>query len=186
MYFDADDLQDTKIDINGAEKQPYFTSYGWSIRELGFFPPGEKVSVKIYAGQDTISITGYEFCYENKQAIADWYKTATGSECSLEKITSSHLKGRVNADRQGLLTFSFPYEKEWIVYIDGNRVKTKPVAGGLLAADTGIGEHEIELSYIPRGLVIGLPVSIISILILLIMLFRQPLILLLKRSRKIK
>lgn len=172
MYFDADDLQDTKIDINGAEKQPYFTSYGWSIRELGFFLPGDEVSVKVFAGQDTISITGYEFYYENKQAIADWYETVVRSECSLEKISSSHLKGSVNADRDGLLTFSFPYEKEWKVFIDGTRVKTKSSAGGLLAADINKGKHEIELSYIPKGFILGLPVSIFFLIFLFLLYIR--------------
>lgn len=166
MYFDADGLQDTNIVINGLEKQPYFTSYGWSIRELGYFPVGEKVNVRIYALQDEITLNGYEFCYEDKQAIAAWYEAATQNECKLIKHTSSHLTGTVNAKEQQELVFSFPYDEEWRVYVDGQRAENKMAAAGLLCVDIGKGTHTIELKYIPKGFVIGLPVSIMAFLVL--------------------
>ena len=168
MFFYADGLQDTRIVINDLEKQPYFTPYGWSIRELGFFPTNEPVSVRIYAEQESITINGYEFYYEDKKAIADWYKVASRSDCSLEKITSSHLYGRIDSERTGLLVFSLPYEMEWKLFIDGNQVNTISAAGGLLAADIGSGEHTIELKYMPKGFVLGMPISILAFIVLII------------------
>lgn len=173
MYFNADGLQDTRIVINGLEKQPYFTSYGWSIRELGYFPVGEKVYVRVYAGQDEISLNGYEFYYENKEAIADWFKTATRNKCELNKITSSHLTGSVNSDGERELVFSFPYENEWQVYVDGQKAVNKMAASGLLAVDITDGDHTLELKYVPKGFVIGTPVSIISLIILIILIFKR-------------
>lgn len=170
MYFDADSQQDTRIVINDLEKQPYFTSYGWSIRELGYFPVGERVNVRIYALQDEITLNGYEFYYENKQAIAAWYESATRNECELIKQTSSHLLGTVNAQKQQELVFSFPYDEEWRVYVDGQRAKNKMAAAGLLCVDIDKGDHAIELKYVPKGFVIGLPVSLTAFIALLIIL----------------
>ena len=167
MFFDADDFQDTRIVINGLEKQPYFTTYGWSIRELGHYPVGEKITLRIYAEQDKITLTDYEFYYEDKQAIADWYAAATRDKCELNKVTSSHLTGRADI-REGnrLLVFSFPYENEWTVLIDGNKALNKKAADGLLAVDITEGEHEIELKYMPKGFILGMPVSAVFLIIL--------------------
>ena len=169
MYFEADGLQNTRIVINGLEKQPYFTSYGWSIRELGYFPVDEKVCVRIYAEQDEITINSYEFYYEDKTAIAGWYETATRNKCELNKVTSSHLTGKVSSDTQQELVFSFPYDSEWRVFIDGDKTLNKMAAAGLLAVDITEGEHTIELKYIPRGFVLGVPLSGIGFTILIIL-----------------
>ena len=177
MYFTADDLQETRIVVNDLEKQPYFTTYGWSVRELGHFPEGEEVKVRIYAEQDKITLLNNEFYYEDKQAIADWYEAATRDKCELNKITSSHLTGKVNITHSGkndkLLVFSFPYEEEWTVLIDGNKAENKKAADGLLAVYISEGEHDIELKYMPKGFVLGVPVSMILLIILIILIIKR-------------
>ncbi len=165
MYFNADDLQETKITVNDIWKQPYFTQYGWSIRELGHFPAGEEVKVRIYAKQDTIGLNGYEFYYENKDAVKAWYEAATADKTELNKIKSSHLTGSADVNGDKMLVFSFPYEDAWTVYIDGNRAENKKALDGLLAVDISKGYHEIELRYIPKGIIIGLPMTVIFLII---------------------
>ncbi len=169
MYFDADGQQNTRIVVNDLEKQPYFTSYGWCIRELGHFGKGEDVILRIYAEQDSITLNGYEFSYEDKAAIAEWYKQATENKCTLEKITSSHLKGGAGFTQDGCLVFSFPYEDEWSVYIDGKKAVNLSAAGGLLAVNVEKGDHEIELKYMPKGIILGIPVSVICFIVLVIL-----------------
>ncbi len=169
MYFDADDFQDTKIIINDIEKQPYFTPYGWSIRELGYFPQGDKITVRIYALQDKITLRNYEFYYEDKAAVADFYQAAVQDKTEIEKITSDHLVGSVESNGDKILVFTVPYEDVWKVYVDGTRVEDQKVLEGLLGVKISQGRHNIELRYIPKGFVLGMPVSIIFIIILMIL-----------------
>ncbi len=169
MYFDADDLQETRIMVNDLEKQPYFTGYGWSIRELGYFPEGEQINVRIYALQDKITFNGYEFYYEDKIALKEWYNAATEDKTYLEKKTSSHLIGSADIQKDSMLVFSFPYEDEWSVYIDGVKAENKKLLKGLLAVDINAGKHEIELRYMPKGIIIGTPFTIIFIIIFIVL-----------------
>lgn len=169
MFFDAKDLQDTRIVINDMEKQPYFTQYGWSIREVGHFPEGERIYVRLYALQDSITMKGYEFYYENKQALGEWYKAATEDKTTLNKIKSSHLKGSADIKENKLLVFSFPYEDAWSVYIDGIKAENKKALDGLLAVDISKGHHEIELRYIPKGVIVGTPLTVIFLIIFIIL-----------------
>ncbi len=168
MYFNAEELQDTKIVVNDLEKQPYFTTYGWSIRELGHYPINEKVILRIYAEQDEITLNGYEFYYEDKTAIAKWYEEAVCDKCELNKITSSRLMGTADIKDDKVLVFSFPYEEEWKVYIDGKRMPVKKAVDGLLSVNISKGKHDIELKYMPKGIIYGLPFMIISLIILII------------------
>jgi len=165
MYFDAPELQNTELYVNNAWKEPCFTMYDWCIRECGHFEPGEEVSIKICLLQNDIKIDNAYFYYEDKEVIKDWYADASKNTVNIQKISSSHLIAdtEITPDTD-ILVFSIPYEKDWLVTVDGNRVETVPVMDSLLAINIENGKHIIELRYIPRGLVIGSIISIIGII----------------------
>ncbi len=63
------------------------------------------------------------------------------------------------------LFFSIPYDEGWEVRIDGVRADTKKVYDTFLSVSVPLGSHVIELDYMPKGLMEGAAVSIISILL---------------------
>ena len=164
MYFDAPGFQNAKLYINGDEKGNYFNEYEWSVREGGYYKPGEKVSIK-FVFDDTLEIDNAYIYYESKQVLKAWYKEAVSTTCNIEKITSSHLMANVNAKgTTDYIVFTIPYEDDWSVKVDGKRVKPIKVMDALMAVRAGSGEHSIELRYIPRGLLVGTPISIVSLI----------------------
>lgn len=174
MYFNAPGVQDTTIIINGLEKPSYFSPYSWSVREVGYYNPGEIVTVRMYLDQDQIEIQRHDFYYEDTEELARWYQDASKSVSSINKESSSHLTGTVQmADDAELLVFSIPYEKDWTVKIDGKKVKTEEVLKCLLAAEITPGTHTIEMRYVPRGFLIGLPISVISFMVLMVLLINE-------------
>ncbi|MCR4655085.1 MAG: YfhO family protein [Lachnospiraceae bacterium] len=172
MYFYAPDFQNTAIIINGLEKQPYFTQYGWNIRGLGIFGKGEEVSLKVYLKQDEIEIDGYEFYYENRDELKRWYENQTKAD--VEKITSSKLSGSIDVkDNADLLVFSIPYDENWSIKIDGQKKRPEPALSALLSVEVEEGEHSFEISYIPSGVKAGVPVTVISLFILGILVYKR-------------
>lgn len=168
MYLDAPTIQETTIYVNDLEKNDYFSRYGWSIREVGYFQPDEQIKVRIYLNQNQITIDNYEFYYENQKELDEWYQTAAKTKCSIIKNSSSHLTGTLNvAEETERIVFSIPYEKDWIVKIDGKKVETEKVLDSLLSITISPGEHSIELIYLPKGFIIGLVISIITGIIIL-------------------
>lgn len=163
MYFDAPEKQNATLFINDDDKGSYFNDYEWSVREGGYYQPGETVSIRLVLDDDSICIDNAYFYYESKQVLKAWYKDAVSTTCNISKITSSHLTANVNAAYPSeYLVFSIPYEDDWRVKIDGNRVKTFKIMDALLAVKVPRGEHEVDLKYIPKGLIFGLPITIIS------------------------
>ena len=165
MYFDAPSLQETGLDIDEMGKEALFSMYDWCIREVGRYTPGYEIKVRIYLYQDEIEIDNAYFYYESQNVLKKWYEDAVRTNCEIDKITSSHLMANVNAvNETDAIVFTIPFEKDWIVTVDGKTVQTKPVMDSLLCVNVEKGEHVIELRYIPRGLVIGSVISLICII----------------------
>lgn len=172
MYFDAPEMQNVTLYINGDDKGNYFSEYDWSVREGGYYKPGDTVIIKLVLNDDSIRIDNAYFYYESKQVLKAWYKDAVTTSCNVEKITSSHLSAKVNmSDVAEYIVFSIPYEDDWNVKLDGKKVKTVKVMDALLAVKVPKGEHELDLKYIPRGIVIGMPISILSLIATFCVLF---------------
>ncbi len=174
MYFDAPDKQNTTLYIDGDEKGSYFNDYDWSIREGGYYKPGDQISIRFVLNDDSIQIDDAYFYYESSRVLKAWYKDAVSTICNVEKIKSSHLKANVNVrDIAEYIVFSVPYEDDWIVKLDGERIKPVKVMDALMAVRISGGEHEIEMRYIPKGLIVGGPVTLISIITTFCVLFAR-------------
>lgn len=90
-------------------------------------------------------------------------------ERQLQGIKLSHwdnrsIKGTVNiTDDSTWMMTSIPFEKGWTVKVDGKVVETAKVWDSLLAYKITLGEHTVEMSYLPDGFVLGFIISTVSI-----------------------
>lgn len=170
MYFDAPSNQNTKITVNGQDKSDYFTTYGWCVRNTGYFKEGTTVPVRIYLNQDEIEIDAYEFYYESKDELKRWYEDATSSYIKVNLVSSSHLIMSADvAEDRDMIVFSMPYDEGWHIYVDGIETQATPVLDVLLSIKVKPGKHVIELKYIPKGFIAGLIISSIGAFILIIL-----------------
>ncbi len=78
--------------------------------------------------------------------------------------TDTSVSGRVNAENDGYLYTSIPYEDGWSVYIDGEKTETEKFSGAFVTVPVKAGEHSIKMTYFPAGLKAGLLISALSVL----------------------
>lgn len=169
MYFDAPLEQATTIVIDGLEKEPYFTSYGWCIREAGHFKPGQDIEVRIYLNQNTVTINQASFYYEDSKELAKWYNDAVdGLKVSVDEVSSSHLRGTFESKDADYMVMTIPYETSWSITLDGKSVKQVKVMDGLTAVPVTPGKHNFEMKYVPKGFKEGMVVSILSLIGLIV------------------
>ena len=84
----------------------------------------------------------------------------------VEHWNQSSFKGTVNiTDDSTWMMTSIPYDRGWTVKVDGKVVGTKKIWDSLLAFPITSGEHTIEMTYLPDGFMAGLIISIFSIVI---------------------
>lgn len=85
-----------------------------------------------------------------------------------------HIQGTVSiTDDSTWMMTSIPYEKGWTVRVDGQIVKTIKVWDSLLAFAVTPGEHTVEITYIPEGFMAGLLISILSICIYVLAIYKK-------------
>ena len=86
----------------------------------------------------------------------------------------SHIQGTVNiTDDSTWMMTSIPYEKGWTVKVDGQVVGTAKVWDSLLAFQITPGEHTIEMIYMPEGFMAGFVISILSICIYVLAIYKK-------------
>lgn len=77
--------------------------------------------------------------------------------------TDTYIKASFNSDKAGILFMPIPYDKGWKVKIDGRDRTSRELFGAFLAVDVPAGEHTVEFSFMPEGLLLGIIISLIAI-----------------------
>lgn len=123
------------------------------------------------------------FKYKDHEALKDTLSVSQVNKNNLDKVINkikeneviykkqnkdNIMKATTNVNNDTTLIVNIPYEDGWHAYIDGKKVKTKKVYDVYLAIDIPKGKHEIEFKFIPKGLIMGIIISIISLLTIII------------------
>ena len=99
---------------------------------------------------------------ENLKEITDELRK---NSLDVTEHSDTYIKGTINAVNEKPVVFTtIPYDENWRVYIDGERVDTYKAVNALLAFDISEGEHVVEMKYVPNQWYLGLGISFIGVL----------------------
>jgi len=65
----------------------------------------------------------------------------------VEEMDSNTIAGTIESSKDGMMTFSIPYDKNWHVYIDGAEQALQPVNIAMMGTTVTQGTHEVRLNY---------------------------------------
>ncbi len=156
------------INVSAAGNSWGVTTYEPYIIDAGVLPTGTEVTVTVTTEQ---SCAGNIYVATlNEEAYHRDIDMLKANSLKIDKFSDSKLHGTIHADEAGVMMTSIEFDKGWTVKVDGKTVDTFAVGDALLAIDLEAGDHEIELSFMPRGLVMGIGISVISVAALLFVL----------------
>lgn len=176
-------------DISVAVYEDGVSTSSWSVSHSepfiidgGRFDGTQEVQVTIGAES---SVSGNIYVVTLDDAVYQEHMAAlSAGGMQVTSFTDSSVKGTISAREDGAVFTSIPYDAGWTVKVDGKKVETYGVGerdfqgnnGAMLAFDIGQGEHTVELSFLPRGLLAGILISVLclGLLILLLVLTRKP------------
>lgn len=176
-------------DISVAVYEDGVSTSSWSVSHSepfiidgGRFDGTQEVQVTIGAES---SVSGNIYVVTLDDAVYQEHMAAlSAGGMQVTSFTDSSVKGTISAREDGAVFTSIPYDAGWTVKVDGEKVETYGVGerdfqgnnGAMLAFDIGQGEHTVELSFLPRGLLAGILISVLclGLLILLLVLTRKP------------
>ena len=139
------------------------------LLDLGRCYEGSEITVSDDEG-NTMEATAYIF---NEQAFIDWYNVISEQSFTVTEFVNdrkeTRIEGTIEAEENGSLFFSIPYEEGWTVLVDGEEVEPESFINAFLSVFVPAGSHEITLVYHTPGLAKGLLVSILSVILIVLL-----------------
>lgn len=149
----------------------YFQDENKSIMDLGYYEKGEYVTVRLEFTHYRLYLwdTHDYFVQINEEAFESAINTLKADGLNVTEHSDTRIFGTMNASDDGIAFTTIPYDANWQVYVDGERVETYETVDALLSFDISKGEHEIELEYVHTPFLIGAILGVIGIDLLILL-----------------
>ncbi len=170
------------VDCSAAESiSVASSSSSWSVTphepyiiDGGFGTTGDAYTMNINA--DTACSGNFYVATMNADVYERGMAILKQSQLKVSKFSNTRINGSVNATNNGTMMTSIPYDEGWTVKVDGKRVPTYAVDKGFLAFAVNSGEHTVSITYSPQGFALGLTLSVLGVLVLLALIYKEKLL----------
>ena len=148
------------INLTPSESGPLYL-YAIEFIPLGYVQKGETVQCRISFPQSSLPANNelFNLAIFRSDIMPEFYENA--SRYTLENLTyTGHtLKGVTNYKEEGYTMLSIPYDRGWKAYIDGEEVPIEDPYQAMMFIKTPAGHHELELVFIPYGMIQSLRIT---------------------------
>lgn len=119
----------------------------------------DEVNFRLKSDSDT---NLYVYSYNSKKSDKV-FKELKESELILDKLDDNYIKASIDVDSDKKYVYTtIPYDKGWKVFVDGKETTYDEVIDTFIGFKLSEGEHIVEFKFIPRGLYLGMIITIIS------------------------
>ncbi|MDD6310392.1 MAG: YfhO family protein [Firmicutes bacterium] len=138
-----------------------------SIVNIGRFEEGESFKINVLYEEGLAGAITVHACIMDEELWDEAYGYLSADMLKVTDYDDTHLKGTIEVESEGLMVTSIPYDEGWTLYVDGEKKKViERVGNAWMATALSPGTHEIEFKFRPPGFILGLIISILSIMLL--------------------
>ncbi len=153
IYMFLPSLYNTKATcyVNGKELGVLFQSDSYKVHNIGTYKKGEKIEVNLAFDANRIYLLSSDkfFVQIDDEGFGKICDSFTKNGYNIKEYSDTYLEGTLKSDGDKVVFTTIPYDKQWRVYVDNERVDTFECAESMLAFDISGGEHEVILKYVP-------------------------------------
>ncbi|MDR1409832.1 MAG: YfhO family protein [Oscillospiraceae bacterium] len=165
LYIYAKSSEITTMTVKSSSLSMTYNPHDEYILDLGVCKKGEEISVEfsIPDGADKQN-GGFNIrCYGLDNAVFETgYAKLERAKLNITTFTDTRIEGKVNMEQEGILFTSIPYDEGWHITVDGEPVQISPLCNALLTVPLSSGEHTVAMRYLPKGLLPGLLVTLLT------------------------
>lgn len=168
LFVDSYDFDSIMITKDG-ESVTQYTDEPY-IYDLGIVTPEEDVRVVITIDDSDYGYIDFFPCYVNDDKLNEGYEILKSRAMNIESFEETKITGTVSTAEDSLFFTSIPYDKGWSVKIDGVEITDEDYVAlqdAYLCFNLPAGEHSIEISFMPQGLLLGAGVSVLTVIALI-------------------
>lgn len=164
LFIEADDADAITVSQEKKDDKIEIRNDCGSIVNLGEMDSGTEFTVTIEYKEGKGGSVVSHVCTMDEAIWQDAYKMLSASMLDVTDYGDSCLKGTINVQEDGVFVTSVPYEAGWKLKVDGHTREINELIGGAwMSTSLSAGEHQIELSFRPPGLIAGLLITLASI-----------------------
>ena len=164
LFIEADDADAITVSQEKKDDKIEIRNDCGSIVNLGEMDSGTEFTVTIEYKEGKGGSVVSHVCTMDEAVWQDAYKMLSASMLDVTDYGDSYLKGTINVQEDGVFVTSVPYEAGWQLKVDGHTREINELIGGAwISTSLSAGEHQIELSFRPPGLIAGLLITLASI-----------------------
>jgi uncharacterized membrane protein YfhO len=164
LFIEADDADAITVSQEKKDDKIEIRNDCGSIVNLGEMDSGTEFTVTIEYKEGKDGSVVSHVCTMDEAVWQDAYKMLSASMLDVTDYGDSCLKGTIDVQEDGVFVTSVPYEAGWKLKIDGHTREINELIGGAwISTSLSAGEHQIELSFRPPGLIAGLLITLASI-----------------------
>ena len=175
VYVACNDVSSVLVSADGftynqsLENKPYILDVGTVSGGTDLY-----ISYSLKDSSSSGSVRQYVYGMDQNKFI-DAYETIV--ENGILNVTENkerYIKGTINLAKDKMLYTSIPYDKGWVVYVDGEKLSDEnivKIGNALMGVNMESGEHTVEFKFTPVGFVPGILISVFGILILALLFF---------------
>lgn len=164
LFIEADDADAITVSQEKKDDKIEIRNDCGSIVNLGEMDSGTEFTVTIEYKEGKGGSVVSHVCTMDEAVWQDAYKMLSASMLDVTDYGDSYLKGTIDVQEDGVFATSVPYEAGWKLKVDGHTREINELIGGAwISTSLSAGEHQIELSFRPPGLIAGLLITLASI-----------------------
>jgi len=172
IYYEAPHMDKLTLEINGNSRS--FSDTRGHIADLGQCGPEDEIILTFILDDNYSSADIRLSMFSLDEAVyQDVIRVLSSQQMVVETYSDTSVKGYIEADADGLMFTSVPYDSGWTVYVDGKKTETKALKESLMYIEMPQGYHDIEMVYVPAGFAAGFAITSVSFIITVVFYFRQ-------------
>jgi uncharacterized membrane protein YfhO len=137
------------------------------ILDLGYYTTDDYISLNSENGE-TLNLDVYRV---NESALKAFIDKLGANTMTVESYDETSVYGSIDVDKEGYLVMSIPYDPSWTLYVDGVKTDFVSFEDAFISVYLTEGSHSIELKYFPKGLAVGIVISILSIILFALLIY---------------
>ena len=164
LFIEADDADAITVSQEKKDDKIEIRNDCGSIVNLGEMDNGTEFTVTIEYKEGKGGSVVSHVCTMDEAVWQDAYTMLSASMLDVTDYGDTYLKGTIDVQEDGVFVTSVPYEAGWKLKVDGHTREIDELIGGAwISTSLSAGEHQIELSFRPPGLLAGLLITLASI-----------------------
>ncbi len=168
LYVNSHDFDSIRITRDGNDYTQY-TDEPY-IYDLGIVTPEEEIIVVITIEDSDYGYIDFYPYYVNDDKLNEGYEILKSRQLNVISFEETKITGTVSSKENTLFFTSIPYDKGWTVKVDGVEIAEDDyiaLQDAYLCFNIPAGEHEIEISFMPQGLLLGAGISVLTVIALI-------------------